>query len=95
MSKPILQNATPLEVMSAIQSERGYQNYRWPSSAHKEHSLEEWFMYMEDYINEAKHLLSRESYDTCGVKALDIMRKVTAMGVAAMEYHGAPRRPGF
>ena len=95
MAKPILGSVPFQDVMGAIASERSYQNYRWPESGHSQHSLEEWFVYMEDYIHEAKHLLSRESYETCGQKCLDIMRKVTAMGVAAMEYHGAPRREGF
>lgn len=81
--------ANRLQVIDAIASERDYQKRKW---GEKPHSLPEWFMYMEDYINEAKHILSRESDETANPKALDIMRKVTSMGVAAMEQHGAPKR---
>jgi hypothetical protein len=49
-------------------------------------------MYVEDYVSEAKHILSREPIQAARQKAIHIMRKVTALGVAAMEQHGAPRR---
>lgn len=80
------------DVYKAIDSERDYQDKKWGTKEYANHSPEEWFMYMEDYINEAKHILSREGYETCYPKAMDIMRKVTAMGVAAMEKHGVANR---
>jgi hypothetical protein len=87
--------STREEVYAAIDSERTYQNARWnPSTttSNGEHSLEEWIMYMEDYLNEAKHILSRQARQDSDPKTLNIIRKVTAMGVAAMEEHGAINR---
>lgn len=87
--------ATRSEVYAAINSERAYQSAKWTpetTTSDGQHSLEEWLVYMEDYINEAKHILSRESKQVADIKATEIMRKITAMGVAAMEQHGAPRR---
>jgi hypothetical protein len=90
------------EVYAALDSERAYQDQRWTASNTKgspdqkrQHSIEEWITYMEDYLSDAKHILSREEYPACDERAVQIMRKVTAMGVACMENHGAPRREGF
>jgi hypothetical protein len=86
------------EVYKAIDSERNYQNSRWnedTTTSENIHTLEDWYMYIEDYVNEAKHILSREARQTANPKALDIMRKVSAMAVCAMEAHGVKQRPGF
>ena len=83
------------EVYAALESERIYQDKRWTpetTASGGQHSLEDWLVYMEDYLAEMKHILSREAIQTTYPKALHILRKVTAMGVAAMEQHGAPRR---
>jgi hypothetical protein len=87
------------KVYEALDSERAYQESRWhpennPQSKYN-HSLEEWFTYMEDYIAEAKHILSRQSDAVAQPQAAAIMRKVTAMGVCALEQHGCERREGF
>jgi len=87
--------ATRQEVYSAIDSERDYQDRRWnpqTTTSGGKHSLEEWLVYMEDYINEAKHIMSRSSKQESEPQALNIMRKVAAMAVSAMEQHGAPQR---
>ena len=47
---------------------------------------------MEDNIDEAQHVLSRTARQDADPIALDIMRKVIAMGVCALEEHGAPKR---
>lgn len=87
--------ATRTEVYAAIDGERAYQA-KWQTSDSKgQHSYSEWFAYMEDYIDEAQHLLAREMQQDAYPKVQHIMRKVTAMGVAAMEQLGAPRREGF
>lgn len=83
------------EVYKAIDSERNYQNRRWnPDTTTSDglHSLEEWFMYIEDYVNEAKHVLSRHPRQMADVECIHKMRKVAAMAVCAMEQHGAPMR---
>lgn len=86
------------DVYAAIDSERAYQQSRWnPTTTTSEgrHSFSEWIAYMEDYLTEAKHVLAREAKQTADPKVAHIMRKVTTMGVAAMEQLGAPRREGF
>jgi hypothetical protein len=81
------------EVYVAIDSEREYQINRWKKPASKvDHSIEEWLVYIEDYINEAKHILSRKDDVVARAEALPIMRKIAAMAVTAMEQHGAPLR---
>jgi len=83
---------TRQEVYTAIDTERDYQK-KWEKSDSKgEHSFSEWFAYMDDYILEAKHILAREMQQDAYPKVQHIMRKVTAMGVAAMEQLGAPPR---
>lgn len=83
------------EVYALIDGERAYQDRRWnpqTTTSHGEHSWEEWFTYMTDYIQEAQHILSREPQQEGDQKAAAIMRKVGAMAVAAMEQNGATPR---
>jgi hypothetical protein len=82
-------------VYKLIDGERDYQDSRWDdkttTSAGK-HTVEEWLLYIEDYSAEAKHILSRESRQTADLKAMDIMRKIAAMAVCAMEQNETPPR---
>ena len=89
-------------VYLALDSERNYQEMRakesgTPENEVRPHSVEEFMYYMEDYLRELKTQLSRTwTPDRKAPKeALNTLRKVTALGVAAMEQHGAPRREGF
>lgn len=82
-------------VYAAIDDERAYQDTIWndhTTTSGGLHSFEEWITYMEDYLAEAKHILSRKCKQDADQTAAHIMRKVTAMGVACMEQHGAPWR---
>lgn len=80
------------EVYEAIDTEREYQDKKWGTDENHYHSLAEWLVYIENYVNEAKHIATRLPEPLSSQKVLDIMRKVTAMGVCAMEQHGAPKR---
>lgn len=83
------------DVYKLIDGERDYQDWRWNENttiSKNLHSFEEWFMYIEDYVNEAKHLLSRLARQDADVQASEIMRKVAAMAICALEEHGAPSR---
>lgn len=83
------------EVYEAINSEIEYQNQRWnenTTTSKNYHSPEEWIMYMEDYLAEAKHILSREAQQVAYPMVAHIMRKVTTMGIRCMKEHGAPLR---
>jgi hypothetical protein len=89
--------ATRAEVYAAVDSERDYQN-RMAEKAHGDPSndgtkhLESFVLYMEDYLTEMKHQLSREWGPEAYDQALNTMRKVVALGVSAMEVWGAPKR---
>lgn len=85
-------------VYSVIDGERAYQETRWnpnTTTSGGKHSVGEWLVYMHDYLNEAMHHCSRYPDPAGSNQALVDIRKITAMGVAAMEQLGAPRREGF
>ncbi len=89
--------ATRSEVYAALNSERDYQDEKhhaahgFTSSAN-EHSVTEFLVYMRSYVNEALEIVSRQGDPEATAKALDIVRKVGGLAVAAMERHGAPLR---
>ncbi|HNC56691.1 MAG TPA: hypothetical protein PLP33_14690 [Leptospiraceae bacterium] len=85
------------EVYKLIDGERNYQETLWSvigetGNIPSAHSFAEWLVFIEDYVNEAKHLLTRESFVSANPKVGDIMRKVAALAVAALEEHGAEAR---
>jgi len=84
------------EVYKLIDDERDYQDLKWcsttTSSGGHHYTPEEWITYMEDYLAEAKHSLSRETHVISYMKAMSAIRKVTALGVAAMEHIPTPSR---
>jgi len=91
--------ATRQEVYHAIDTERDYQEAKahangTPSDEVRPHSFEEFVLYMEDYLDEARHQVSRvwTPDRSAPPEALHTLLKVVALGVAAMEQHGAPRR---
>ncbi len=87
--------ATRQEAYAAIDSERDYQDRRWNANTTTtagKHSATEFLVFMRDYVEEALHTVSREGEPAASEKALEIVRKVTALGVSCMEQHGAPHR---
>ena len=91
---------TRAEVYAAIDGERAYQLSRANDigdTTEHVHSLEQWAVYIEDYLGELKLSLSRvwRPGGIPNTEELNTLRKITAMGVAAMEQLGAPRREGF
>lgn len=79
----------------ALEGERLYQNEKWdPNSTESGgvHNVVEWIVYIEDYIDEAKRILSRHTEPQATVKALHAIRKVGAMAVACMEQNGVHTR---
>jgi hypothetical protein len=82
--------ATRQEVYEALDTEREYQERRWGGEdQNRKHEVASWILYMQEYLTEAIHTASRSGDETL---ALDSIRKVTALGVACMEVHGAPHR---
>jgi hypothetical protein len=78
------------QVYILIDDERDYQDKKW--GVNKLNSLEEWLVYIEDYLNETKHLLSRTSNSIDYDKAKCNIRKIAAMAVCALEQHTAISR---
>lgn len=90
-----MSKATRQEVYAALDSERAYQESRWNAStttSEGKHSFSEWVAYMDHYLGLAKKELATRARQDAYPDVAHIMRKVTAMGVAAMEEHGAPLR---
>lgn len=83
------------EVYALIDGERDYQDKKWNENTTISkgiHSPDEWILYMQSYLAEAAHILAREAATTARAKAMAIVRKVTAMGVRAMEQNETPAR---
>lgn len=84
-----LNNMTREEIYKIIDAERNYQDTKWGLQHDANHEVESYILYMEDYLNEARHLLSHAN----GVEGgLDVLRKVVALGIACFESHGVPER---
>lgn len=75
-------------VLGAIESERHYQEQKWPKH---EHSVAEWLLIMQKCLDDAKRgwACDRENPNRT---ALHEIRQVVAVGVAAMEQCGAFNR---
>ena len=83
------------EVYKAIDSERWYQNEKWnenTTDTKGEHSASEWLLYIQDYLTEAIHIVSRNPDPKATKDVMHSIRKITAMGVAAMEQMGVENR---
>lgn len=80
------------EVFEAISSERDYQNALGPdrrAANENQFSVGEWLVMMKVYVDKALVAWT----DNPGIDAaMNAIRKVSAIGVAAMEEHGAPHR---
>src|SRR5271166_5775868 len=82
-------------VFDAIDSERQYQMRRWGvrqsdgSFTEKDHSVCDWLVYMQNYLNAAMHRASREDGDD---GTLEELRKVVTLGIACFEQKGIKSR---
>jgi hypothetical protein len=80
-----------MEAFHAINTERDYQDYRWgEKDALNPPSVATFLAYIQNYVTEGIHQVTKQDNDA---HALDTIRKIAALGVACMEYHGAPVRP--
>ena len=74
------------EVFKIIDDERHYQEQKWGSDEGK--SLGDFLVYMEYYLRIAKDSYSTDKFE----QTKTFLRKAVAVGVAAMELHGVPKR---
>lgn len=81
-------------VYFAFDTERDYQDRKKDENGYAthEHELAAYVTFVDDYLTEAKHIISRDWTPQCYPRTLDTLRKVGALCVAAMEAHGAPIR---
>lgn len=89
-------NTARYDVYAAVDGERQYQNDQKGNSKRHEGQPPmtpgEYILCMEKCLADARDTWYRPDG---GNACLDHVRKVTALGVAAMELHGAPRRAGY
>lgn len=78
------------EVYSLIDGERSYQDTLWGGRPHDDFkSAGDFLIYIEDYLRKAKTAYTTEAGNG---PTMEVIRKITALGVACMEVHGAPAR---
>ncbi len=75
------------QVFQAFNSERDYQDEKWPDSLAA--GLDAFALYIQGYANELTYIASHSGNP---LEKLHAVRKVGALCVAAMEAHGAPHR---
>ena len=83
------------EVAAAVASEREYQDDIWndeTTASGGKHDVSAWLTFMRSYLREAEDQVSRNPEPEGSELALHTIRKITAMGFACMEQHGAPMR---
>jgi hypothetical protein len=77
------------DVYKLIDGERDYQEKKWngesTETAGNHVRPEEWLVYMQDYLTEAIHLATRTAEPESSKLVMDNIRKITAIGVSAME----------
>lgn len=79
------------DVYKLIDGERYYQDNKWAEGrpmSDAETPVAAWILYIETHLNLAK----REIYFLKEKAALEHIRKLTALGVACMEYNDTPSR---
>lgn len=78
------------QVYKIIDGERDYQDRKWGGRTHDDKkSVGDFIVYMDQYLFRAKEYLTKNPNKTY---AMDAIRKLTALGIAAMETHGALTR---
>lgn len=93
---------TRQEVYAAIDSERNYQDKIWGASlsgnrtpdsekgeSGGDRTIDEFSVYIIGYADD---LLKEASHFATTTEKLDIIRKISTLGIACMEQHGAPHR---
>ena len=79
------------DVYLSLDSERDYQEQRW--AGHR-HSIEEYLLYIEHYTQLCRTECTTADFSVPfgDTTARELMRKITALGVACGEEHGFPVR---
>lgn len=81
-----------VDIYAAINEERQFQKLKWPHKPgyHYAQTPGDYILLLEEYVTKAREVWSNSSK---GDQAcLEEIRKITAIAVCCMEYHGCPRR---
>jgi hypothetical protein len=77
---------TRTQVYVAIDAERDHQDKKWGGPDHDAtHEVESWITYMRVYLRRAEEAMMGVNFSKA--EAMANVRKITALGVACMEYH--------
>ena len=76
--------------IAAVEGERDYQLNKWGPKDATKNSIGDFLTYLSDYLGQAQYQLTR--HENGRELALHTIRKITALGLAAMEAHGARTR---
>jgi hypothetical protein len=81
------------QVYAVIDGERDYQDsLSGDSETGGVHTVAEWALYIGSYADDLQRVLSHTWGPNATAQGLDIIRKITAMGVACQEQNGVVRR---
>jgi hypothetical protein len=81
------------QVYGCIDNERDYQEAKKEADHGRDHTVEEFLLYISHYTDEARRVASKTWGPACKPLTLDVIRKITALGVACMEANGVVYRP--
>lgn len=86
---------TRKEVYEVVDTERDFQETLWNNLNKEISNPSSFILWMEEYLAKARALASkvdeRKGTDGC-TQIMEVIRKVTALGVACMEVNDAPKR---
>lgn len=77
------------DAFEAIEGEREHQDQKWGTLQEHPHEVGSWLTIMRKHLTDAETAFCGHGGDA---GALEAIRKVSAVGVACMEQHGAPKR---
>lgn len=83
------------DTVEAVDGELDYQLVAWNKDTtitEGKHSVGEFINFIDDYLTEAKLIISRNGEPDASRAALHNIRKITAMGFSCMMQNGAPKR---
>ncbi len=80
---------TQPEVFRILHDERTYQDVKWGTEEHRNHTPGDYIVFMQSYLTDA---IRRASTEAGWDGALEELRKVVALGVACFECNGVPER---
>jgi len=77
------------EVYKIIDDERDHQDKKFGGCVHdNNNSISDWLIYIRIYLTDAENAVYKSNPD----EAMEAVRKIVGMGVAAIEAKGCPKR---